>query len=394
MCTALINKQIGNPMAFLGPKDERTILAHLNFSVEAYDNRAKNHQVVCILLQDILKPEHNLPSVDALRKQIDAIASTERLKAAGLLEVQILNFPALLNEYRAQREILRIPGQTIVAQVTQHLLLPKAKNKLTRWLHNAIDQRIDHILEQILVNNKYKIHCFLSSPFPNLGKMIIDPHVHIEALQNLANTLYQKRLQWLQRYQGQFIEEFIQGDEDKNQALVTGVCHALVYRLATTMLENPNTPIENTRIGTILPSDRFLQASSKINNSLNDTQTTPPAYLAKKRIKEKWSHIVTPATMVTAIVDRLVNPIEQNRMLALHRSRHATLMRFDTQANRFCFFDPNFGILNFTRDLEETDQHLAKRMADCWFDLYKTFYDTEDAHPLWCTEIEKMSPHE
>lgn len=190
---------------------------------------------------------------------------------------------------------------------------------------------------------------------------------------------------WIKKYRSAFVERFDQGSAD--------VCYALCFRLAAGMLKNPQSLLRQNKIGRILPEDRFLQAATLIDfdlfQSLGDL---PNTYLKKRGFRERQLFTaVETSSMTQTLVNRILALQPQNAVLILHRARHTTFIRFDTEHERFCFFDPNFGTIAFSPRPYETDQSLAVRMVKCWSDLYAVEYDRARKSPLVCNQLEEIS---
>jgi hypothetical protein len=261
---------------------------------------------------------------------------------------------ALYGQYK--RQTIRKLGHKIVCDAVKDLRLPVIKEYTMKALEMAVEASIDDVISE-----------------------------DRETIKASIIELCQQQLGWVEKYQDYFVEEFVQGRDGTHQMLGTGLCNAITYRLAAQMLEHPDSPIAEIHMGGVLPSDRFLQAAMHINfHLLLSKRPVPEEYLAKHKMKVRnLSGTEKVEAMRNVIMDHLLGPHPANKLLILGRATHATLMRFDTELERFAFFDPNFGLLAFTRKAKETDQDLAVRMSSCWFELYRSVYDPEGTSPLY-----------
>jgi|GEM_PF-5786869 hypothetical protein len=396
MAQALLNREIGNPTAFAGPRDERHVIEALDFSLKNYEEREKIHFLMTTLLNPLLQ-DKNLPSVDILKQNIKDMACNTRLQAAGVPFEKIPSIRSIISSYtRTRLNWGRLTDQEASnLQESLPIVLPQAKKQLFQSIRNRNRICVLDLLEEQL--QKYKEE-FFSILQPNETTSLWQEKIHSQTNQNelmhqCANMgRFQKKIDWFTKYQNLFIEEFSQGESDPNEALQDGVCYGLVYRLARATALYPDLSIEELKTDTILPTDRLVQAAAILNKHLGHIFRMPPELALKQGIREIPLFLASPSNIIPAIVDQMGNLTRSNGGMVLGRGGHATFLCLDEPHNRFFFSDSNYGTLKFQLNPKEEIEELAVRMAICYEELYAWAYDPTG--PLLARRIVPLAPGE
>lgn len=378
---AVIHKQIRNPGAFQVKYAEKKVLKSLGFEIE--DNFKENvHSQMKDILEDFLKSE-DIGDVIPLKEKISEAAFKTKAMTAGVSSENIQNLRHLIDAVNLKmKRDLEIAKKALENQIeTLGIDRPLGKRIIGHFLWRKISDFLKGEMWELIEEKKTEILQALSqSPkdFENSIKKVIveldskEIEAKVKECQSdrLGGVDIPKAIAWYKKYQDHFVCEFSQGWDDVNEALGGGVCYAAGNRLARQILFFPDEPVEKIRLNSILPSDRWLQASYNISKQ---KVILPPEILAKLGIKEIILFFARgEENLRAAILDQVGNLRGSNGGIIVNSATHATVMRLDHVRNKYQFIEPNFGTLKFEKATkEETPEELAHRMVDCFLELYE-----------------------
>lgn len=383
MAKALLQKEVANPTAFVGPLQERRVVGALGFSLEKYEEREKIHATLVQILDPLFKQvESSAVPLDQLKQEIEQIASRTRLLAAEVPPENVEAMQDLATFYRSTQNKLNEHVAPFSKIPESHLSLEKAKKFVTETLLIRNEDLVISLLNWFLKRNK---EMFFSSPKEtrkNLWEEKIAQEKCVEKLEKKCSDqqLIEKALRWFSTYQDFFIHEFDQG-ENPAEILRDGVCYGLVHRLARLVFLHPQLPIHELKVDSILPSDRLLQAFAGMNLLQGNRAFTLPDSVKRR---QGLGEIIlfaadTPQDIAIGIATHAEDFKHSQGGMILIRDNHATFLCIDAQNGRYFLFDPNWGTLVFERKPEELLEDLAIRMAVCYNDLYEWAYSSKGA---------------
>lgn len=187
------------------------------------------------------------------------------------------------------------------------------------------------------------------------------------------------------KYQDELIIEMIQGVDDDQEILTTGVCVSVAARVANRLQDNPNLQLTELQDDLVIkPIDRYYQASYAALHQQNFHENRE--YLFAKTNAKKSSGIGrfvktseydnTESFSASAIAEQNnpVTKLQENNGVGLMcfwmkgRGAHATTIIADNKQHRYGLFDCNFGLFNF-RPITQNKELTANRVIECAKDV-------------------------
>ncbi len=187
-----------------------------------------------------------------------------------------------------------------------------------------------------------------------------------------------KLVEWFNRYQDNISVEFMQGEDDPQQALIDGVCLALVHRFAMTAQRNPTCEDKDLGVDAIYPIDRLRQAAYGLqadHSKKGEDHLFIPKKLAKSTgFEEEVLFTCLPDKLCEA-ADMFQDKIQNsNGVLKVFVKDHALAIQIDKKHGMFRFYDPNIGIVRFKPAPGETADTCIKKVLESYMSLQQAMY--------------------
>lgn len=357
-----IKNKIKKVTEFRRSSTEKIVLKGLGYKVSAKGEEFLREAMI-FMLESYLK-EPNLPSLEQLKTDFSKWAFAARLREAGVPPSEVDEMKKIFQEYEKELESLMLEADEEVKKLVLASNLPEAQDYLQNLLFEHHCASIERYLQQVLIGQPANRAKLLAS-FKQIPENV------------------QKGIAWFKKHSSLMHTEFVQGKSDVNEALGSGVCAGICLRFVKQSLQSPTEPTSKIAIRSIEPVDRINQAYHRQNLDSRGTDFLfPPEILKKWELKEKQrlSILTKGEDGDLDVFSGLKETLEQaaktkiNNHFVLAWGKHATALRFDSQNNKFLFFDPNFGTLEFKKGTRETLNNLAERMATAYVQLYQWAY--------------------
>lgn len=204
-----------------------------------------------------------------------------------------------------------------------------------------------------------------------------------EQLFNYAQASIEPAIKVYQKYQQHFKKEFIQGLNDQQEDLNSGVCLAMSSRLAKQCEMQPTMQlIELFSELKILPVDRYHQASYKTKRNF-DSNTNNSAFFPEAIANKPGGvgvyaqlHQLHSSTQLQQLnIEKLTEQLSVTNGVCLVNFEtssgfaHSTLIVIDREQGRFGFFDCNLGLFDFS-GIKDDPEIAAQLVLECVQDVF------------------------
>lgn len=392
---AFINRQLSSKRKLMSPsKDEISLLNFLGISTNkpAYFDKEYLHLKLKANIDDEFEGFENI-SLEEIGEKIDNFAMRTRLKEVGIIDEQQVNkFQLCLKAYKRIKDELSSQSKTYPLALPDDFPLLENSINLQNLNRNFAKGklRVNYLILKSTFSAKTVVELFHN---PEVTEQSVEAHLKkAEFLKFSSNPVVLEKC-WLAVRKSKKIEnsiaflmkwgpylkaELIQGFEDKNECLASGVCWGMTQRMRLQAQENNALNLEEfSREVYLKPLDRYLQALGKCNKNLARGKGTgvPQKLLDKYHYEEdKFAFSVrrlVNGEFLEGIQDQLNQSFRKTddfkksngwSSLVLFMKgnvNHAILMRVceNSPERPKCAWlvDPNFGLFSFEegRSFEE-----------------------------------------
>lgn len=357
-----INNKIQKITEYRRTPFEKVVLKGLGYKASAKGEKGLKEAMIFMLNCYLKDPK--LSSVEQVKAEFKKFASEARLRDAGVPPSEVEQTKQIIQAYRQELETLMAEADREAQALISLPNLPKAEGYLRDLLFDHHCTEIEKYLAAVMANppgNKEKLRASFKK---------IPPHV-------------QKGIDWFNKYGAMVHSEFAQGEKDPNAVLGRGICAGLCVRLIKQSFDSPTASTDQIAILSDEKKDRMNQAYHHLrqgSDSKDETFILPKEILGKAGLREKQRlNLATVGNegdleVLAGLIETLQSMKNTNGSLILGWANHATALRFDDQNQKFLFFDPNFGTLEFKKGSKETLDALAERMALAYVEHYQWAY--------------------
>ena len=379
-----------------GERAEEFVLEKLGFELEEYKKKEKVQDAMQAFMRQVLVSDQPALGVGELKERMKEVAYRKRLEVAGVPNAAHENMKIVIRAYKHMRSGLLRKMRDVLDDYEieiDDLKLEKGKSYLKsvrksgclKHVNDTISfafQRKEELIRDQLTAGKDELRAVLRDIVQSLQA----PEAE-QAFQRKLDTksdFLQKAKVWMEKYQDNFVLEFVQGEDDDDECLGQGVCLGMVHRIATSMLGNPGKALVDLEADHIKPVDRLYQGMHTAVVSLEPVKLQklllPAQPLLRRRLKEKLLFAASEGKIREAIHAQVNALARSNGVFKIYNKNHAMLMQIEPDNDRYVFFDPNFGTLQFQKAIDETPEQVISRLIDCYLELHDWIYDHTDFH--------------
>ena len=414
---ALVAQSIKNPARFALNDGERFAFQVLGLDKELEEVKLNTYQKIATSLRNsgqFTEEKLKTQTVEKIKEEIDRIALVEKLKLVDIppdFAPQIRSLVQFYQEMAARYEpaiqtlteevqggISREYGSTLLGQSLKKIAHSHIRIYFRRQYSHFVDKKAEIIIDQVDLEEK---------DFAAFLKNLLREQFSGDALSKTVKEIQGKvaitlenQAKWTKKWGNPWEFEMQQGLNDEQECLVAGICWAVTSRLANMEQRQPELTHEQQKEHfAIQPSDRFYQASYKVNPK--KTHKDNRHFLPKQLCDKLGIHSVDPLfTLNKSNASELgrwtrsdeVKNSEGVCRLSLqggsgeNRWGHAVYLRCDYKRGIFYFFDPNGGkSKSFNTASGESAEQASQRMLNCfleWLDAEYSDYTNIDGYTI------------
>lgn len=389
-----------------GETVENQVLNWFNFKPQAtYESLAVN-QLIADMMQSAELSETN---AERIKKEINDVEYTARLKAAGVAENQIENMKKLINHIKTLKDemsnLYKVAHETVSLDQFSHLpvIRKQLEYKLASVAREGINYRLMQQATTLIKKEDLSNNTFANNILPSLNLSKLLDSKFKENFKEIVSKKFNRHANFYMKWKDRLAVDAIQGFEDQGEVLGDGVCKAKCLRVGSFEQEHPDLPVTEIGGEKITSLDRYTQARyskahdefEKINKKMSDMAldvlTVPKEVY--QRLGYKKSNILATSSddsskieckqdLVDQLCDLATNPKHAD---VLKKSNgvvyitiigkdwgHALHCRLDAERGVYRFHDPNIGIFEIRGDSNKINS--AKEIAELCKDIIANLY--------------------
>lgn len=365
------------------------------------ESRRKQQQAELEVMRLILKGQglEDYP-IEAIQKLLEVEKRKARLQAAGLTEQQVCFAMYLLHLLRQFYADLSIKTKPFEEQVpglpsdfpplAMKFLLKERKYSVESARRRATWKIVESQIgaNSVDFQTKEGQAIFLQSIKKTLEQKDFQNQVSSEKSYPIREE-QQRCIDFYQKWGKYLVQEMIQGFDDEQEVLGSGVCLAIAIRMALNDQRNPKlggSELGKGQLSKITRSDRFLQALHKVSVKFSKTEPIafPEAFLKINKIRSVEIIQALEIDQGKTIPEQIQLILQSNEkkfgtngvalmIFSFAGSGHALYIRLDRKQD--CEFkigrigDSGVGLLEFTDSTRGEEEFVA-----CLADLIEVFY--------------------
>ncbi len=393
-----------------GDENEKNLLCALNFNVEIdsrYEDKNLMYEVLCKTVINQLKDESYTGfeftnPLKLIKESLKLCALKARLNAAGVeTHLQIEKFKKTLPLYISLKNELEELVKKVDLKLPENF--PLNDNSVSmRFLNKTFYDfklgYIDLILKNFFGNHKNTLSKFNDENYGDLefenflkkssakNRSALKRDLLLELCQMAhESSIISERIEHYTNWGKHFKAELIQGFEDAHEILGGGVCLGFSQRISFEVQQNPEITPEQLSEGIMIISrDRFYQGTYATNlKRFSNYNYRSPHFIDNKGFEEKII-LKRKFNILKPELNENFKTLEEvlklsagwvKLFLELERSRHAILVRWDTERNCYWALDSNEGLVCFENS-QINSEDAQKLCLEYLEDLFKLNYSS------------------